>query len=66
MEAATGKVLPEGVWTKGEAVTESVIHSEYHGMSISLLIYPDDPPAWGGTPDEDALPPEDTFSRMTR
>ena len=36
--------LAEGVWSKSESVFESAVFSEYHGMAISLLIYPDEPP----------------------
>lgn len=43
-EAATGKMLREGIWSAQEPVFESVLFSEYHDMAISLLIYPDDPP----------------------
>lgn len=31
---------PTGVWSAHEEVFESVVHSEYYDMSISLLIYP--------------------------
>ena len=31
---------PAGVWSQGEPVFESVIFSEYHDMTLSLLIYP--------------------------
>lgn len=43
-EAATGKMLREGIWSVQEPVFESVLFSEYHDMAISLLIYPDDAP----------------------
>lgn len=39
-EAQTGKMLGPGIWSKVENVYESVIFSEYHGMAISLLIFP--------------------------
>lgn len=39
-EALSGKMLPKGVWSTAENVYESVVFSEYHGMAISLLIYP--------------------------
>lgn len=64
-DALMGKTLGEGVWAKDEPVMESVIHSEYHGMAISLLVYPDEPPPfrpWARDHDEE--PVEDTFSRM--
>lgn len=64
-ESLIGKMLPEGVWAKNEPVCESVIHSEYHGMSISLLIYPRDAPtAYFGDQEESEI--EDTFERITR
>jgi hypothetical protein len=67
-EALTGKILPEGVWAKDEPVCESVIHSEYHGMSISLLIYPKDAPAANFRSFDDQEDPEDedVYERMTR
>ena len=34
----------KGIWAENEDVYESAIFSEYHGMVISLLIFPDDPP----------------------
>lgn len=43
-EALTGKMLAKGIWAQREAVSESVIHSEYHDMAISLLIYPNEAP----------------------
>lgn len=39
-----GVVLPPGVWSEQEEVFESVLRSEYHGQTISLLIYPNTPP----------------------
>ena len=39
-----GTMLQPGVWARDEEVFESVIFSEYHGMAVSLLIYPDTPP----------------------
>jgi hypothetical protein len=36
--------LPIGVWSQRETVMESVLLSEYHGLTISLLIYPNTPP----------------------
>ena len=68
-EAITGKVLPEGVWAKKEPVFESVLYSEYHSMTISLLIFPDEGPwrpTWISDPGDDSDPLEDTFSRMQR
>ena len=41
-EAASGKLLPPGTWSKEEPVFESVLYSEYHEMAISLLIYPNE------------------------
>lgn len=64
-EAINGKMLPEGVWSAHESVFESVIHSEYHGMTISLLVYPKYPHQTLAAYDEpDEL--EDAFSRMAR
>jgi len=66
-EAMTGKMLPKGVWAEHEAVCESVIHSEYHGMTISLLIYPGDAPFnWRQSDDDDELETEDSYSRIVR
>lgn len=39
-----GVALPSGVWAREEEVFESVLLSEYHGETISLLIYPRTPP----------------------
>ena len=68
-EAETGKMLPEGVWSKREPVFESVLHSEYHEMTISLLIFPNEAPwpsTWATDTDDDDSMLEDTFSRMRR
>ena len=66
IDAETGVELCEGIWAEREPVTESVIHSEYHGMSVSLLVYPDEPPAyWQATAAEEPLL-EDTYTRITR
>jgi hypothetical protein len=69
-EALTGKMLPEGVWVQNEPVFESVLHSEYHSMTISLLIFPDDGPGrphWKlDSKDETDTLLEDTFSQMQR
>lgn len=65
-EAATGKMLAPGVWPNNEEVFESVIHSEYHGMSISLLIYPNEAPLRWGQPQDEEPELEDTVSRMQR
>jgi hypothetical protein len=35
---------PAGVWNQTEPVFESVVFSEYHDMTISLLIYPSEGP----------------------
>lgn len=68
-EAGTGKMLPEGVWSKQEPVFESVLYSEYHEMAISLLIFPKNAPwpsAWASDSADDSPALEDTFSRMQR
>jgi len=36
--------LPAGVWSQDETVWESVLLSEYHEQTISLVIYPNTPP----------------------
>lgn len=33
-------IHPAGVWSDREEVLESILHSEYHEMSISLLVFP--------------------------
>jgi len=33
-------MLNSEIWAKNEEVYESVIFSEYHGMAISLLVFP--------------------------
>lgn len=43
---------PAGVWNPREPVFESAIFSEYHDMTLSLLIYPaDGPRGWSEEPD---------------
>jgi hypothetical protein len=39
-DAATGRSLPAGIWWPDEPVFETVVNSEYHGMVISLLVFP--------------------------
>lgn len=63
-----GVMLNSGIWAKDEDVFESVIFSEYHEMAVSLLIYPDSPPARSQDlpveyRDED---PFDTFDQFQR
>ena len=67
-EAASGDMLSSGVWAEHEEVYESVMFSEYHGMAISLLIYPDhSPKRWGSSSfDSDELNSLDTFTRFHR
>lgn len=38
--STTEMTHPAGVWSGHEAVLESIVHSEYHDMSISLLVFP--------------------------
>lgn len=54
-----------GVWSRGEPVFESVIYSEYHDMTLSLLIYPSEGPnRWSGQSAEVDL--MDTFEAFQR
>ena len=43
-DSASGRSLPAGIWWPDEPVFESVVRSEYHGMAISLLVFPPDAP----------------------
>lgn len=63
-----GTILPENVWAEKEAVYESVIFSEYHGMAISLLIYPNEPPAgtYRSSGEYDDEVPFDTYDQFLR
>ncbi|MFA5989923.1 MAG: hypothetical protein WC803_10005 [Sphingomonas sp.] len=56
--AVQGVLHPPGVWWEGEEVFESVIYSEYHGMAVSLLIFPNEPaytPPWLREADEEPM-----------
>jgi hypothetical protein len=66
IEAGAGKMLPKGIWAENEDVFESVIHSEYHGMAISLLIYPEEAPFRWIQPQSEEPELEDSFARMQR
>lgn len=60
-----GEMLRAGIWAESEDVFESVVHSDYHDMAISLLIYPKSPPhSWRDALDDEMV--EDTFDRFTR
>jgi hypothetical protein len=56
---------PAGVWNEREPVFESVVFSEYHDMTLSLLIFPSGgPDRW---PDREAEPELlDTFDAFRR
>lgn len=63
-----GMMLSKGVWAEKESVYESVIFSEYHGMAISLLIYPNEPPSrthWTSSEYDDEEP-FDTYDQFLR
>jgi hypothetical protein len=55
---------PAGVWNPAEPVFESVVVSEYHDMTLSLLIFPKDAPgrSFNEPDEEDAL--MDTFDKF--
>lgn len=56
---------PKGVWNANEEVHEMIIFADQHEMTISLLIYPKDPPIYlYDDGDEDGL--EDTYTRFTK
>lgn len=63
-----GEMLPKGVWANNEEVYESAIFSEYHGMAISLLIYPSDPPSQFYSRSDGFEEPEefDTFDQFQK
>jgi hypothetical protein len=65
-QASKGEMLKAGIWASDEDVFESTIHSDYHDMAISLLIYPKDPPFRVGwiAPEHDDPDVPDTFDRM--
>ena len=43
-QAQRGVMFAPGAWWPGEEVFESVVHSEYHGMGVSLLVFPNEAP----------------------
>ncbi len=67
IQALAGKMLSVGIWPNQEEVFESVIHSEYHGTSISLLIYPHEAPSRWMRLEQDEEPDlEDSYDRIQR
>ncbi|MEZ5814437.1 MAG: ImmA/IrrE family metallo-endopeptidase [Alphaproteobacteria bacterium] len=55
----------KGVWSDKEDVHEMTIFSDYHDMTISLLLYPKDPP-FKVYEEEDGDGLEDTYQRFIR
>lgn len=56
---------PAGVWNAREPVLESAVFSEYHDMTLSLLIFSPHGPVLGlSGPEEDQL--MDTFDAFRR
>jgi hypothetical protein len=57
--------LPRGVWNEREPVFESVVFSEYHDMTLSLLIFPSTTPShWTDRDTEPEL--LDTFDKFQK
>lgn len=60
-----GVTHPRGVWNAKEEVQEMTIFADHHEMTISLLLYPKDPPFKSyEEDDDDGL--EDTYQRFIR
>jgi hypothetical protein len=67
MQALAGKMLPAGIWPNQEEVFESVMHSEHHGTSLSLLIYPHEAPnRWIRLEENEESEVEDSYDRIQR
>ncbi len=65
IDSVEGVKHPKNVWNDKEEVHEMTIFSDYHDMTISLLIYPKHAPYQPSEDDEeDGL--EDTYTRFTK
>ncbi len=61
-----GVMHPKGVWSAKEEVREMTIFADYHEMTISLLLYPKDPPFMTNEEDDRGDGLEDTYQRFIR
>jgi hypothetical protein len=55
---------PAGVWNPQESVFESIVVSEYHDMTLSLLVYPNHAPARSYSEPEEEPELMDTFDKF--
>ncbi len=65
IDSIQGIKHPKGVWNANEEVQEMTIFADQHEMTISLLIYPKDPPLQIYEDDDDGGL-EDTYTRFTK